>query len=64
MWSGKSHNGYLLLDRGQESGSFHEARCVSIPNLVQKTWKIPGELLVFSLHQKLEEAGSNQHQDG
>lgn len=56
--------------RGQESGSFHEAKCVGIPSLVQKTWEIPGELLVFSLHQKPEEAGSKnikgivQHQDG
>lgn len=62
MWSGKSHNGYLLLDR--RIWFFREARCVSIPNLVQKTWKIPGELLVFSLHQKPGEAGSNQLQDG
>lgn len=59
-----------LLDKGQESGSFREARCVSISSLVQKTWENPGELLVFSLHQKPGETGSKtikgivQHQDG
>lgn len=40
------------------SCSVHKDECLSNPNPVLKAWKVPGELLVFSLNWKLEEAGS------
>lgn len=40
------------------SCSFLEANYVSIPNWVLKAWGVPGELLSFSLDQKLQMLGS------
>lgn len=34
-----------------------EAGCLSCPSLVPKIWRLPGELLVFSSHRKVKEAG-------
>lgn len=45
--------------KGAGSCSFHKADCPSSPNLTLEAWRIPGELMVFSLHEKPEESGSD-----
>lgn len=37
----------------------HKARCLSSLSLALESWKTPGELLVFRLHQNPEEVGCN-----
>lgn len=60
MQSGQSNNGRLLTG-GCESGgcSGHEAGCLCCPSLVPESWRIPGEMLVFSPCWNLEEVGFN-----
>lgn len=39
----------------------HETKCPNTPKLMQRTWRVPGELLVLSQHWKSKESGL-QHQ--
>lgn len=46
-------------DEEPDNCSILKAKCLINPSLTLKTWRISGELLVFNLHEKSEEAGSN-----
>lgn len=51
-----SHTG-----EGWESSScsVYRTGCLSKPDLTLEAWKIPGEIMIFSLHWELEEVSSN-----
>lgn len=60
MWSEWSNNDYLITEKPRmHRHSVYGAMCLSDPDLTQKAWKIPGELLIFSPSGKAKEADSS-----